>query len=46
MEIPELWKRTSIKRIGVLKSWKTEKEVTNKAYWCPEILENGKRGHQ
>jgi hypothetical protein len=32
--------------IGALKFRKIEKEVTNEAYWSPEIQENRKRGHQ
>jgi hypothetical protein len=32
--------------IGALKSRKTEKEVTNGAYWNPKIQENRKGGHQ
>ena len=32
--------------IGALKSQKQEKEVANEGYWCPEIPEIRKRGHQ
>jgi hypothetical protein len=32
--------------ISALKFRKIEKEVTNVAYWSPEIQENRKRGHQ
>jgi hypothetical protein len=39
-------KRSPIVLIGALKSRKTEKEVTNEAYWRPKIQENRKRGHQ
>lgn len=35
-----------VRLIGALKFKKTGKEVTNRAYWCPKIQENRKRGNQ
>jgi hypothetical protein len=35
-----------MKPIGALKIQKQEKEVTNKADWCPKNPETRKRGHQ
>ena len=34
-----------MKPIGALKILKEEKEVTNKADWCPKNLKKGKGGH-
>jgi hypothetical protein len=35
-----------MERIGALKSRNSEKEVTNRAYWCPEKQKFWKIGNQ